>query len=219
MCGRFVFEMGFETILEFFENFEINIDPKPNYNITPKQKVVTITNQEPARMQLFHWGLIPPWAKDKKFASKLINARAETLSEKPTFKKSYQTKRCLILANGYYEWQKKTKIPLYIRLKSQQPFAFAGLWETWNPPGQEPVNSCTIITTEPNELLKSVHHRMPVILNLKDYSRWLDTNIQAADELDDLLVPYASNAMEYYAVSDFVNNARNNSPQCIQPVT
>ena len=174
-------------------------------------------------IELFHWGLIPSWAKDPKIGNQMINARSETLSEKPSFRSAYKRRRCLVLADGYYEWQKipgeKTKQPVYIRLKSQKPFAFAGLWEVWKGTGMdEPLRSCTIITCPPNAVLAEIHHRMPVILPAEAYAAWLAPDEQSAETLQSLLVPYADEEMEAYSVSRFVNRPANNSPECIAPV-
>ena len=175
----------------------------PRYNIAPTQDVAVVANtlpdtgQEPAvkQIEFFHWGLIPSWAKDPKIGNRMINARSETLVEKPSFRNAYKRRRCLVLADGYYEWQKipgeKTKQPVYIRLKSQKPFAFAGLWEVWKGKGMdEPLRSCTIITCPPNAVLAEIHHRMPVILPAEVYGAWLAPDEQSADTLQPLLVPY-----------------------------
>ena len=174
-------------------------------------------------IDFFHWGLIPSWAKDPKIGNRMINARSETLAEKPSFRSAYKRRRCLVLADGYYEWQKipgeKTKQPVYIRLKSQKPFAFAGLWEVWKGEGMdEPLRSCTIITCPPNAVLAEIHHRMPVILSAEAYGAWLVPDEQSSEVLQPLLVPYADEEMEAYPVSRFVNRPVNNSPECIAPV-
>ena len=183
------------------------------------------TGQEPEvkQIEFFHWGLIPSWAKDPKIGNQMINARSETLSEKPSFRNAYKRRRCLVLADGYYEWQKipgeKTKQPVYIRLKSQRPFAFAGLWEVWKGEGMdEPLRSCTIITCPPNAVLAEIHHRMPVILPAEAYAAWLAPDEQSSEALQPLLVPYADEEVETYPVSRFVNRPGNNSPECIAPV-
>ena len=183
------------------------------------------TGQDPEvkLIELFHWGLIPSWAKDPKIGNQMINARSETLSEKPSFRNAYKRRRCLVLADGYYEWQKipgeKSKQPVYIRLKSQKPFAFAGLWEVWKGEGMdELLRSCTIITCPPNAVLAEIHHRMPVILPAEVYETWLAPDEQSSEVLQPLLVPYADEEMEAYPVSRFVNRPANNSPECIAPV-
>ena len=178
---------------------------------------------EVKQIELFHWGLIPSWAKDPKIGNRMINARSETLAEKPSFRNAYKRRRCLVLADGYYEWQKipgeKSKQPVYIRLKSQKPFAFAGLWEVWKGTGMdEPLRSCTIITCPLNAVLAEIHHRMPVILPAEVYETWLAPDEQSSEVLQPLLVPYADEEMEAYPVSRFVNRSANNSPECIAPV-
>ena len=175
------------------------------------------------QIEFFHWGLIPSWAKDPKIGNRMINARSETLAEKPSFRNAYKRRRCLVLADGYYEWQKipgeKTKQPVYIRLKSQKPFAFAGLWAVWKGTGMdELLCSCTIITCPPNAVLAEIHHRMPVILPADAYAAWLAPDDQSSEVLQPLLVPYADEEMEAYPVSRFVNRSANNSPECIAPV-
>ena len=203
----------------------------PRYNIAPTQDVAVVANTLPDTglepevklIELFHWGLIPSWAKDPKIGNQMINARSETLSEKPSFRNAYKRRRCLVLADGYYEWQKipgeKSKQPVYIRLKSQKPFAFARLWEVWKGEGMdELLRSCTIITCPPNAVLTEIHHRMPVILPAEVYETWLAPDEQSSEALQPFLVPYADEEMEAYPVSRFVNRPANNSPECIAPV-
>ena len=233
MCGRFTFskmeDLLGEMQLEIAEFNEHHFTPR--YNIAPTQDVAVVANTLPdtgldpevKQIEFFHWGLIPSWAKDPKIGNQMINARSETLSEKPSFRNAYKRRRCLVLADGYYEWQKlpseKTKQPVYIRLKSQKPFAFAGLWEVWKEKGMdEPLRSCTIITCPPNAVLAEIHHRMPVILPAEVYETWLAPDEQSAEVLQPLLVPYADEEMEAYPVSRFVNRPANNSPECIAPV-
>jgi putative SOS response-associated peptidase YedK len=169
---------------------------------------------------LLRWGLIPSWAKDPSMGDRMINARAETVAEKPSFRRALQKRRCLVLADGFYEWRKegKTKTPMYIRLRSHEPFGFAGLWETWKSPEGEAIHSCTVITTTPNSLMESIHNRMPVILSREGESSWLDRAIETPERLLPLLIPYSANAMEAYAVSSMVNNPRNDAPACIELV-
>lgn len=230
MCGRFTLASDAEALKQTFFDFAGPMDLSPRYNISPTQDVAVIANTltdtaegtETGQMDFFHWGLIPSWAKDPKIGNRMINARSETLSEKPSFRNAYKRRRCLILADGYYEWRKipgeKRKQPVYIRLKSQKPFALAGLWEVWQADGMdEPLRSCTIITCPPNTLLAEIHHRMPVILPQNAYEEWLALNQQSADTLQPLLVPYPNEEMEAYPVSRFVNRPTNDSPECIAP--
>ena len=211
MCGRFTLASDAEALNQTFFNFAMPMNLSPRYNISPTQDVAVITNTSPdtgedpetRQVEFFHWGLIPSWAKDPKIGNRMINARSETLSEKPSFRNAYKRRRCLILADGYYEWSKipgdKRKQPVYIRLKSQKPFALAGLWEVWRTDGMdEPLRSCTIITCPPNPLLEEIHHRMPVILTQDTYTEWLAPNQQSTDTLQPLLVPYSDEEMEAY---------------------
>ena len=173
MCGRFTF-IDIEDIRERFKTEPINL--KPNYNVAPTQNVPVILNHQ---LSMFRWGLIPSWAKDPSIGHKMINARAETVDEKPSFKHSLQRKRCLIVADGFYEWKKEgaTKRPHRITLKNKELFGFAGLWDTWKSPLGEIINSCTIITTTHNELMAEIHDRMPVILSRDSERVWLDQSI------------------------------------------
>jgi len=163
------------------------------------------------------WGLIPMWAKDEKIGYRTINARADTVAEKPSFRDAYKKRRCLVVANGFFEWQKvgKEKQPYLIRLKGGELFAFAGLWSWWKSPEGEEITSYTIITTEPNELCTKLHNRMPVILAPRDHEQWLDTGADGAA----LLKPFAANEMEAFPVSKRVGNVRNNDPELLEPIS
>jgi putative SOS response-associated peptidase YedK len=193
------------------------------YNIAPTQEVAAV-RMEPDSGQrelgLLHWGLIPSWAKDKKIASKLINARAETVAEKPSFRSAFTKRRCLILADGFYEWQKLEggkKQPHYIHRQDDMPFAFAGLWESWNGEG-EAVESCTIITTSANEVMQPLHDRMPVILSGKDYDLWLDPAFKDKAALQELLKPCPVDWLEAYPVSTRVNSPKHDEAACLERV-
>ena len=194
----------------------------PRYNIAPSQQVAVVPNNGENNVEFFQWGLIPSWAKDPKIGNRMINARAETLAEKPSFRTPYKRRRCLILSDGFYEWRSepdsKSKTPIFIQLKSERPFAFAGLWEAWYPrPDDEPLLSCTIITTSPNALMETIHRRMPVILEPDGYERWLDPSEQSPTQLDGLLNSYPAEEMEAYPVSRLVNRPSNDSLDCIAP--
>jgi len=215
MCGRFSIA-GFEG---FEERFQLKIefpDLKPNYNVAPSQDVPVILHKGSNHLAFFKWGLIPYWAKDPSIGHKLINARAETVDEKPSFKTCLQRRRCLIVADGFYEWKKEgaTKRPHRITLKDQELFGFAGLWDTWKSPTGELVNSCTIITTTPNELMETIHNRMPVILPRDVESVWLDQSITECTFLKSLLTPYPADQMIAYEVSPFINSVKNNGLEC-----
>jgi putative SOS response-associated peptidase YedK len=193
----------------------------PRYNIAPSQPIAVVANNGQNRLEFLQWGLIPSWAKDPQIGNQMINARAESLAQKPSFRVAYRRRRCLIPADGFFEWRKedgsRSKTPMYIHMKSGQPFAFAGLWEIWQQNGDTPLLSCTIITTAPNALLETIHNRMPVILRPEDYALWLDPEERTPQQLDGLLVPFAADQMEAYAVSTLVNSPRFDSPACIAP--
>jgi putative SOS response-associated peptidase YedK len=171
-------------------------------------------------MEALRWGLIPSWAKDPAIGSRMINARAETVGEKPSFRTAFRRRRCLIPADGFYEWQKlgTRKQPHYIHLTGRRPFAFAGLWEHWRSPDGESVDTCVIITTEPNELMAELHNRMPVILHPRDFALWLDPAVQEGNKVRPLLAPYPPEEMSAYAISTAVNRPSNDSAACIEPV-
>jgi putative SOS response-associated peptidase YedK len=164
------------------------------------------------------WGLIPSWAKDQSIGSRMINARAETLSEKPSFRDAFRKRRCLVVADGFYEWQKVAgrKRPMRIVLQTGEPFAFAGLWESWRDPEGTTVRSCTIITTGPNSLIEPIHNRMPVILSRDDEARWLDPEMDDPPSLLQMLAPYPQGAMDAYEISTLVNSPANDVPDCIE---
>jgi putative SOS response-associated peptidase YedK len=222
MCGRFTLKTNQQLLTEAFADFTPPRELLPRYNIAPSQPVAVVANNGHKTVDFFVWGLIPSWAKDPKIGNRLINARSETLAEKPSFRSAYRRRRCLILADGFYEWQKnsdKSKTPIYIQLKTGLPFAFAGLWEQWFSPHGDQVLSCTIITTGPNELMAPIHNRMPVILPPEAYDHWLAPEEQRPQELQPLLKPFPAGLMTTYPVSTFVNNPRNDSEQCIAPLS
>jgi len=219
MCGRFTLSKSSEAIASAFQLNEIP-QLQPQYNIAPTQPVAVILRKpedSELQFQQLHWGLIPSWAKDPSMGARLINARAETITEKPAFRSAFRHRRCLVVADGFYEWQRqeRKKQPYYFRLQNSQLFAFAGLWERWQSPDGEEIQSCTILTTEANDLVRNTHDRMPVILDSKDYDLWLDAAVQNTEPLQQLLRSYQSEAMTSYAVSTKVNNPANNTPECI----
>jgi putative SOS response-associated peptidase YedK len=220
MCGRFTLTQNAKQLAEAFQQFSPPPENTPRYNIAPSQPVAVVANSSPQKIDFFVWGLIPSWAKDPKIGNRLINARSETLAEKPSFRSAYRRRRCLVLADGFYEWRKnpdKSKTPLYIQIESRQPFAFAGLWERWFSPQGDELLSCTIITTEPNEFMTKIHNRMPVILPPDAYAQWLDPAEQKPEQLQQLLVPFPAEQMTAYPVSRVVNSPANDSPDCIVP--
>lgn len=219
MCGRYTLASGPERVRQRFGVAEVPREWTARYNIAPSQDVPVIANLPERRVEMFRWGLLPSWAKDPALGNRMINARAETLREKPSFRAAFARRRCLILADGFYEWKKvgAGKVSMYVRLASGEPFAFAGLWESWQPREGEPVRSCTVITTEANAVVAPIHDRMPVILAPEHYARWLDPRPGDPDTLQPLLVPYPAGEMTAFAVSRAVNNPRNDSPECIEP--
>ena len=223
MCGRFSLTVDPGLIQEMLPGVAIPSGMVSRYNIAPTQPVAVLTNTGENKLDFFVWGLIPSWAKDPEMGSRLINARAETLAEKPSFRSAFRRRRCLILADGFFEWKagpdSKSKTPMYIHMKSGKPFAFGGLWEVWNSPDGSIVYSCTIITGEPNSLVKEIHNRMPIILPNETYNQWLDPSDRRPEELAALLMPFSAAEMEAYPVSKTVNSPLNDSPECIRPLT
>lgn len=223
MCGRFTLLRlaDFTDMFPWIRQAESILPPR--YNIAPTQPVAVVANRDTPHVEMFHWGLVPSWAKDPSIGGRLINARAETLAEKPSFRAALRRRRCLIPASGFYEWRREpdgaARTPMHIRLRAAAAFAFAGLWEIWRDPGGAELLSCTIITTRPNELLRDIHDRMPVILPPERCREWLAPGERPPDALLPLLEPYPGDAMEAFAVSRLVNSPRNESPACIAPAT
>ncbi len=222
MCGRFTLTVNPSELKDEFEGVAFPKKFAPRYNVAPTQPVLALPNDGKNAADFFVWGLIPSWAKDPTMGQRLINARGETLAEKPSFRGSYKYKRCLIFADGFYEWKSqpgtKTKIPHFIRMKDGKTFAFAGLWDEWNSPDGSLIRSCTIITTVHNELMASIHDRMPVILQAQDYNDWLDSAPRTADSLNHLIKPFPAKLMEAYPVSTLVNAPANDRPECMVAV-
>jgi putative SOS response-associated peptidase YedK len=223
MCGRFTLTADPADLQAAFDWVDFgNAQLAPRYNIAPTQPIPIVTNSGKNQLDFFTWGLVPFWAKDPSIASRMINARAETLAEKASFKNAFKRRRCLILGDGFYEWMKipgeKMKQPIYIHLKGSKPFAFAGLWEEWNSSDGSQILSATIITIEPNELIKPIHNRMPVILPESDYRQWLQPGVVDTREFTNLFRPFEAHQMETYPVSRVVNNPQNDTINCIQPL-
>jgi putative SOS response-associated peptidase YedK len=216
MCGRYTLITDIKKIAETF-HVEPTLATMPRYNIAPTQDVVAILKNGTAHLSTLRWGLIPAWAKDESIGSRMINARAETLAEKPSFKSLLRGKRCVIVADGFYEWKTegKGKIPMYITLQDDQPFAFAGLWDLWKAPDGRQIQSCTIITTEPNELMASIHNRMPAILRPGAYEDWLNPQLRDEQVLTHWLQPYPAELMKARPVSKLVNNPKNDSAEIL----
>jgi putative SOS response-associated peptidase YedK len=191
---------------------------KARYNCAPTQNLAVIANEAPDELRFYRWGLIPSWAKEASIGSKLINARAETLAEKPSFRQAFRSRRCLVPATGFYEWKRDAgKTPYHVRMKNGDPFCFAGLWEQWKDPAGEEVRSFTIITTTPNSLMAPIHDRMPVILSRQDEARWLSP--LPGPSLEEMLRPFQAQMMEAYPVTKRVNSPANDIPQILEPDT
>ena len=222
MCGRFTLTVDPSDLQEAFADYTFPAKFAPRFNIAPSQPILAIPNDARNKADFFVWGLIPSWAKDLSIGQRLINARGETLAEKPSFRGGFKYKRCLILADGFYEWKSqpgtKTKVPHFIHLKNRQPFAFAGLWDEWRSPDGGSLRSATIITTEPNELMATIHNRMPVILRPADYAQWLDTSPRAPADLLPLLQPFPPDEMAAHPVSTLVNSPANDRAELVVPV-
>lgn len=224
MCGRFTLFSNYETIIERFHvesAFDVD-EYQYSYNIAPSQTVVSVINDGTKnRMGYLKWGLIPFWAKDEKIGYKMINARAEFLADKPSFRNAYKNRRCLIVADSFYEWRREgnQKTPMRIKLKSGEPFGFAGIWEKWKSPEGNEIFSCSIITTVANETMSSIHDRMPVILRPEDEQEWLNPDNHDAAYLNEFLKPYDSSVMEAFEVSSEVNSPKNNAPNLIQKIS
>ncbi len=221
MCGRFTLHHSTEEVAQRFEVAHIEFTNNQRFNIAPSQIVAAVVQREARELVGLKWGLVPFWAKDPSIGNRMINAKAETLAEKPSFKKPFRKQRCLIPADGFYEWQKRGKgpsQPIYFRRQDRGLFAFAGLWEEWNRPGEEPLRTCTIITVEPNELVSQYHHRMAAILRPEDEALWLDPTISHTEELVQLLKPYPDDELEAYPVSRAVNAPSFDDPACIRPI-
>lgn len=218
MCGRFQLSVKGRHISERFNIEVFDEFYKPNYNSAPSQKLPLITNEEPHKLNYYRWGLIPSWAKDPKIGYKMINTRSETVLEKPSFRTAFKKRRCLVPANGFYEWKKnKDKTPYRIFLKNEEIFSMAGIWETWYDAEKRPVHTFSILTTTPNELMKDIHDRMPVILPREFESVWL--NEPDDQKLKELLHPFNADKMDAYPVSGQVNSPANNGPELVVPVS
>jgi putative SOS response-associated peptidase YedK len=222
MCGRYTISKLEQILKQFKDILQLPSSLVPRFNVAPTQAIPVIANNHPDRMEMFHWGLVPSWAKDMSIGSRMINARAETLAEKPAFRTALVRRRCLIPADGFYEWRKekdrKTTTPMHIQLKAGRPFAFAGLWDVWHSPDGSWLPSCTIITTRPNELMASIHDRMPAILLESAYAQWLCPDEQPAEPMAALLQPYPAEPMQAHPVSRQVNSPKNEGPSLIEPV-
>jgi putative SOS response-associated peptidase YedK len=220
MCGRFTLTLELPVLQQELGIKEVPSDWNPRFNIAPTQKVPVVIDSEARKIELLRWGLIPYWAKDPSIGNKLINARAETISEKPAFRSAFERRRCLVVANGFYEWKREGKsgpaIPHFYYREGGKPFAFAGLWENWVSPEGEKIRTCTIITCASNEVVRPVHPRMPVVLTGDDLWTWMDG--QSKEELQSVLVPYEKGDLKEHTVSTAVNRPDPDGPELIAPV-
>jgi putative SOS response-associated peptidase YedK len=218
MCGRYTLATPARRLAEQFGIAGSSVELPPSHNVAPTQGVAAVVEEGgQRRLEVLRWGLIPPWADDPQIGSRMINARSETAPGKPSFRRAFRERRCLIPADGFYEWRRTNgaKQPYFIHMEAGGPFAFAGLWESWSKGGEGEVRTCTILTTEANTLVGEIHDRMPVILAADAYDVWLDPASER-DELTALLAPYPEDGMEAYPVSRFVNSPQNNDPRCIE---
>ena len=219
MCGRYALTT---SVGELQGRFGFVMDgpvPEPRYNVAPTQSVLTVVNDGVRRGEMMRWGLVPSWAKDIKIGSRMINAVSETAAAKPAFRSAFRRRRCLVLADGFYEWRRegKQRVPMYFYRKSGEPMAFAGLWESWQSPTGERIRSCAILTTAANDFMAPIHHRMPVILSAETEPLWLDPLTEAPNTLEPLLVPAPPELLDAREVSSTVNNVRNDNPGCLAP--
>lgn len=219
MCGRYTLRANADVLSSEFHLTQVP-PTTPRYNVAPSQQIAVVTAAEPTRLQSFRWGLVPGWAKDLSIGNRMINARAESLAEKPSFRSAFKRRRCLVLADGFYEWfaEGKRKQPIFVHREGHRPFAFAGLWESWRPPaGREVIHSCTFATTAPNALMERYHDRMPVILTADTYAAWLADGELAPDTAARLFEPYAADDLIAHPVSTLVNAPANDLPACVLP--
>ena len=221
MCGRFAFYSPHAAVIRLF-GVAAAPEIEPRYNIAPTQFVATVREAGgPREVAMLYWGLVPSWAKEKSIGARMINARSETLTGKPSFRSAFRRRRCLVLADGYYEWQRSAagKQPYFIGFADGQPFGMAGLWERWRDPATgEPLESCCIVTTSPSPAVAHVHDRMPVIVPPDAYAEWLDPRNEAVDRLARLFAPCPRSDLGARPVSTRVNSARNQGPELIEPL-
>jgi putative SOS response-associated peptidase YedK len=221
MCGRFTITLEAADLQQDLGITDMPSDWQPRFNVAPTQPVAAVLDANTRKAEWLRWGLIPSWAKDPTIASSLINARSETVAEKPSFRQAFNRRRCLILADGFYEWkrsanQKGPSQPYYFQRIDKKAFVFAGLWETWKPPEGEPIRTCTIITCAANEIVSPVHERMPVMLSGESMWNWIE--FSSPDALKGILLPYPPDWMKAFPISRLVNNANKESPDMVKPL-
>lgn len=219
MCGRYTLTADAESIQLAFQLNCVDGWSSPRFNIAPSQQVAVISNRESKALSFMKWGLTPSWAKDPKIGNRMINARSETAAEKPSFRSAFKRRRCLIPADGYYEWVKQgvKKAPMYIQHAEREIFAFGGLWESWKQPDGNWLNTCAILTTEANEKIRPIHHRMTVIVEPEDYATWLAPRALTPAEWLPMMAGPMSDQLKFYEVSTQVNSPVNDNPTVIMP--
>ncbi len=220
MCGRFTLSYKANELQLSLGLTDVPKEMVPRYNIAPTQPIAAVLDAQSKKLEFLYWGLVPSWAKDVSIGARLINARAETVHEKPSFRAAFLRRRCLILADGFYEWKRSTNkkipsIPYYFHLTNEEPFAFAGIWEIWHSPDGGELWSASIITTQANEVVKPIHERMPVILDKTNMWDWITLKDQ--NRVKNMLKPYPNEGLSVYAVDRLVNNAKIDNEQCLQP--
>lgn len=220
MCGRFTSLLTPELLAVIYE-IQAKIDLQPRYNVAPTQDVLVVREDSAGGRypSYARWGLIPHWAKDMSIGSRMINARSESVHEKPAFRQAIRTRRCIVPASGFFEWAATSagKVPHYVTMRDGSPFSFAGIWESWKSPDGGTVETCSILTTAANQLMASIHDRMPVILHKGEFQLWLDRTVNDPHELQPLYQPYPAELMQEWQVSTAVNSPRNSDPSCIDP--
>ena len=221
MCGRFTLISNISDLQLRFGFAMESPETQPRYNVAPTQQVLTVVNKGERGGEIMRWGLVPSWAKDIKIGNRMINAVSETAATKPAFRSAFRRRRCLVLADGFFEWSRegKQRVPLYFFQKSGEPIAFAGLWENWQSPEGEWIRSCTILTTAANSFIEPIHNRMPVILSAETEPLWLDPLTETPANLEPLLLSAPPELLDVREVSPTVNNVRNHGPGCIAPAT
>ncbi len=224
MCGRFTLKSTPQQLAETFDLAELPADLGPRYNIAPSLEILAVPNEPVRKAELFRWGLVPRWAADPSIGNRLINARIESVTQKPAFREAARLRRCLVLADGFYEWRTSSqgKTPFHFHLPSEKPFGLAGLWETWTPRGTPPgqaaqLHTCCLLTTAAQGVVAPVHDRMPILVAPEHIARWLDPRPLAPEELLEVLDASAALALQATQVSRYVNVATHEGPQCIEP--
>jgi len=219
MCGRFAQFTVLDNLQSRFPIDRVACEVRPSYNVAPSQEILSIIRLKGNQLVNLNWGIVPFWVKDISKAAKPINARVETAAEKPSFKAAFRYRRCLILADGFYEWKKigSRKQPWFLTLPEKEPFAFAGLWDAWTGEEGSVYHSCTILTTAASDAIREIHHRMPIVLTPDAFNEWLNPDNQDTSKLEILLTKHTVREFTAYPVTIYVNSPKNNDPKCIEP--